>query len=151
MKTESLTGRVLQAALKVHAELGCGLLKTAYESCLAWELRSGGLSVEQQHEMPVVYRGHRVSGACRVDMVVARSVLVNLLTAEEILPLHRAQMRNSLRLFGGGVGILVNFWAENLARGIVQESLSPLSDPRLGFRLRPRWPLVSPFRLAEVR
>ena len=112
------TGRVIGAALKVHAELGPGLLETTYEACLAHELRKRGHSVQLQVCMPVTYGGVRLSTGYRIDMLVDDCVIVELKTVRRLRRIHEAQLLSYLRLSGHKVGLLINFHVPLLKAGI---------------------------------
>ncbi len=95
-----ITGQIIDAAMCVHTALGPGLLESAYESCLAFELSDRGLSVQRQVELPVIYRGHRVSAGFRIDLVVEDLVVVEVKAIEQLLPVHEAQLLTYLKLSG---------------------------------------------------
>lgn len=92
----AVTGEILQAAFKVHSTLGPGLLESAYEVCLAHELRKRGLRVETQLAVPVVYDGIQVDLGYRIDLLVEDSVVVELKAIETVLPVHKAQLLSYL-------------------------------------------------------
>ncbi|MBV8683007.1 MAG: GxxExxY protein [Caulobacteraceae bacterium] len=104
-----LTGEIVDAGLKVHRALGPGLLESAYEHCLAFELSSRGLDVERQVAMPIVYRGVRMDAVYRLDLVVRKEVIVEVKAVEAISPLHEAQLLTYLRLSDLPIGYLLNF------------------------------------------
>jgi len=115
---DTLTERIIGAAIEVHRVLGPGLLESAYEECLAWELRHAGLSVERQVPLPVIYKDVRLDAGYRLDLVVEKQVIIELKTVERLLPVHEAQMLTYLRLSGLKVGLLLNFYAAVLKHGI---------------------------------
>ncbi|MBY0261920.1 MAG: GxxExxY protein [Phycisphaerales bacterium] len=106
---EALTERIIGAAVKVHKALGPGLLESVYEVCLAYELSRGGLGVERQLDVPVVYEGVRLDTGFRADLVVERKVVVELKAVDKIVPIQEAQLLTHLRLTGVKVGLLMNF------------------------------------------
>src|SRR5690242_15807998 len=118
MAINDVTGAVLDAALKVHSELGPGLLESAYAACLAYELKKGGLEVTTQFELPVVYNEIRIELGFRVDLLVERAVVVELKTVSKLLPVHEAQLLSYLRLGNFRAGLLINFHAARLKDGI---------------------------------
>lgn len=118
-----LTDTILGAALEVHRALGPGLLESAYEACLVWELESKGLRVERQVAVPVVYKGVRLELGYRVDLLVENAVIVELKAVKALEPIHTAQILTYLRLSGVRVGLLLNFNAELLKHGIKRVSL----------------------------
>ena len=113
-----ITGQVVDAALRVHSALGPGVLESAYEACLAYELNDRGLSVRTQVPVPILYRGARLQAAYRLDMLVEESVVVELKTVSRLLPVHEAQLLSYLRLSGHRVGLLINFHELHLRDGI---------------------------------
>jgi GxxExxY protein len=105
----SLTERIIGAAIRVHRELGPGLLEPTCEACLAFELSEAGLDVERQKVLPVTYRGHVLDCGYRIDLLVERSVIVEVKSVERFEPVHTAQVISYLRLSGCKVGLLMNF------------------------------------------
>lgn len=113
-----LSGQVVLSAIAVHAALGPGLLEGAYEACLARELRLRGVRVETQVALPVMYRGERVDVGYRLDLLVSRSIVVEVKAIAKLLPIHHAQLLSYLRLSGLRLGLLVNFHVPQLRDGI---------------------------------
>ena len=118
MQVDLVTEAIIGAAIAVHRELGPGLLESAYEACLAFELGQRGLSVERQRPLPVVYRGQRLDCGYRLDLFVEGLVIVGLKTVEQITPLHEAQLMSYLKLSGCTVGLLINFNVRQLTQGL---------------------------------
>lgn len=114
-----VTEQIIGAAIDVHRSLGPGLLESAYEACLAFELVSRGLRVEQQKALPVVYRDVKLDCGYRLDLVVEGSVVIELKAVEQILPVHKAQLLSYLKLAGMKAGLLINFHVKMLKDGIV--------------------------------
>lgn len=112
--TESMIG----AAMKVHSALGPGLLESAYEACLSYELRKQGLDVKNQVDLPVIYEGVRIDLGYRIDLLVNDSVVVELKCVEKIASVHEAQIISYLRLSKKNVGLLINFHVRHLRDGI---------------------------------
>ena len=112
------TAQVVDAAMKVHSTLGPGLLESAYEACLAYELRKRGLRVETQRLLPVMYDGVEVELAYRLDVLVDDEVIVELKTVAKLLPIHEAQLLSYLKLSRHRVGLLINFREVHLKDGI---------------------------------
>lgn len=104
-----LTNKIINAAVAVHSELGPGLLESAYEACLAFELMNRGLAVRRQVAIPVIYRGTHLECGYRADIVVENSVIVEAKSIEALAPIHEAQLLTYLRLSGIRVGLLINF------------------------------------------
>src|SRR4051812_29060177 len=112
------TGQIIDAALRVHTELGPGLLESAYKACLSEELRFRGLNVATEVELPVTYRGVTLPLGYRVDLIVDDVVIVELKTVSKLAPVHKAQLLSYLRLSDKRVGLLINFHEEHLRNGI---------------------------------
>jgi GxxExxY protein len=104
--------------MKVHAVLGPGLLESAYQACLAHELRIRGFNVATQVGLPVVYEGERLELGYRIDLLVENLVVVEIKCVEAIHPVHQAQLLSYMRLSGKHVGLLINFYVAQLKDGI---------------------------------
>lgn len=115
-----VTERIIGAAIEVHRSLGPGLLESAYEACLATELRERGLFVEEQVIVPVVYKGRPIEVAYRIDLLVEKSVVVELKSVDEVTPIHEAQLITYLKLASKKVGLLINFNVELLKNGVTR-------------------------------
>lgn len=113
-----VTGAVITAAMKVHSHLGPGLLESAYEACLAHELRKQGMEAAQQVGLPVIYDGERIDLGYRIDLVVEGLVIVEIKSVEALNPVHQAQLLSYIRLSGRNVGLLINFHVAHLRDGI---------------------------------
>lgn len=113
-----ITEKIIGAAIAVHRELGPGLLESAYEACLAFELAQQGLKVEAQRPLPVVYRGVRLDCGYRLDLLVEDAVVVELKAVEALAPIHEAQLLSYLKLSGCTVGLLINFNVVMLKDGL---------------------------------
>jgi|SRR3989339_638967 len=107
-KHKEVTEQRLNAAFEVHNILGCGFLEKVYENSLVHELKERGVKVETQKEIRVVYKKAEV-GIYIADLVVENKVIVELKTAEEISPIHQAQLLNYLKSSGYEVGLILNF------------------------------------------
>ena len=118
MDVEKVAAEVVDAALKVHRELGPGLLESVYKACLAHELGKRGLAVETQKHIPVVYDGERLDVGLRLDMLVGGSVIVEVKVVEKSVPLFEAQLLTYLKLTGVRLGLLVNFNVPLIKQGI---------------------------------
>jgi GxxExxY protein len=117
---QEVTGPIIESAMKVHTALGPGLLESAYEACLAYELRKRGVSVETQVPLPVLYEDVRLDVGYRIDLIVAGVVIVELKSVEAIAPIHKAQLISYLKLSGRKVGLLLNFNVVHLRDGITR-------------------------------
>ncbi len=113
-----VTEEVIGAAIDVHRELGPGLLESAYEACLIYELHARSLSVERQKPLPVVYRGIKLDCGYRIDLLVDGCVVVELKSVEKVQKIHKMQLLSYLRLSGLSIGLLINFNSETLVKGI---------------------------------
>ena len=113
-----ITDGIIGGAIDVHRALGSGLLESAYEACLAFELTDLGHRIERQKQMPISYRGVQVDAGYRLDLVVDDLVVVELKAVERIEPIHRAQLLSYLKLSGLSVGLLINFNVKVLKNGV---------------------------------
>lgn len=118
LATNQITGAVIAAAIRVHSALGPGLLESAYQACLAHEIRNRGFEVATEVPLPVIYDGHKLEVGYRIDLVVERRVVVEVKSVEAIHPIHQAQLLSYMRLSGRGVGLLINFNVVQLRDGI---------------------------------
>lgn len=118
MELNDITGQIIDASMKVHTALGPGLLESAYEACLAHELRKRGLKVGVQIELPIEYDGIRLDVGYRIDMMVEGTVIVELKAVSEVLPIHEAQLLSYLKLSHKKIGLLINFHVLRLKDGI---------------------------------
>jgi len=117
-RLDSITRRIIGAAIEVHRRLGPGLLESAYETCLAFELREMGLEIEAQKPLPSVYRDMKLDCGYRLDLVVEDSVVVEIKAVDQLAPIHDAQLLSYLRLSGKRVGLLINFHVRILKNGL---------------------------------
>ena len=117
MQTDDLTGRIIGCAIEVHRHLGPGLLESIYESALAVELEFAEIHFARQVAVPIVYRGKTI-GEHRVDLIVEKSVVVELKSVERNDPVFEAQVLTYLRLTKLKVGLLINFNSHLLHQGI---------------------------------
>ena len=109
MTEKEIGDTIIASALKVHTALGPGLLESAYETCLLYELQKQRLPVRQQVLIPVRYEDFTIDNGYRVDLLVGDRVVVELKALEAILPVHRAQLLSYLRLGRFKLGYLLNF------------------------------------------
>src|SRR5512139_1578145 len=113
-----LSSLVIGCAIEVHRVLGPGLLESAYQQCLAWELRRQGLSVKEQVSVPIRYKELDVPNAYRLDMLIEDELIVELKAVDRIEPVHIAQILTYLKVNGFRLGLLLNFNAEVMKKGI---------------------------------
>ena len=109
---------ILDAAFRVHSAIGPGLLESAYEACLAYELRSEGLNVLTQVPLPLIYREIKLEVGYRLDLLVEDLVVVELKSVDALIPIHQAQLLSHLKLSGKRLGLLINFNVLHLKDGI---------------------------------
>ena len=117
---DQISAAIIGAAIEVHKALGPGLLESAYEACLAYELADRGWQVEGQQTLPLVYRGLKLDAGYRLDLLVAKRVIVEIKSVDQLLPIHQAQLMSYLKLSGCKLGLLINFNVPLLKRGIVR-------------------------------
>jgi GxxExxY protein len=115
-----ISGTIVDAAITVHTALGPGLLESAYEACLVYELRKRGLTVEAQVPLPVVYESVHLEIGYRIDLLVENAIIVELKACESIAPIHRAQLISYLKLSKKPLGLLLNFHVPLMRDGIVR-------------------------------
>lgn len=118
MEINDVTGHIIAAAMKVHTLLGPGLLESAYEACLAYELRQRGLKVDVQLALPIEYEGVLLEAGYRIDLLVEDAVIVELKAVSALLPIHEAQLLSYLKLSKKKIGLLINFHVLRLKDGI---------------------------------
>ena len=112
------TEGVIGLAIEVHKTLGPGLLESAYEECLCYELRSHHIPFRRQVPLPVKYKSIDLDCGYKIDIVVDEAVVVELKTVERLLPIHDAQLLTYMKLSGIGIGLLLNFNTPVLRDGI---------------------------------
>ena len=113
-----ITDKIIGAAIEVHRALGPGLLESAYEACLVFELTQRGLKVERQKPLPVVYKEVMLDCGYRIDLLVEDAVIVEIKAVDTLTPVHEAQLLSYLKLSGCKVGLLINFNVKILKTGI---------------------------------
>jgi GxxExxY protein len=117
-RLNAITEQIIGAAMEVHRAIGPGLLESAYEACLVFELRQRGLHVEEQKPLPITYKHVRLDCGYRLDLVVADSVIVEIKAVEKLNPVHDAQLLSYLKLASCRVGLLLNFHCTMFKNGI---------------------------------
>ena len=120
MTENEVAKRIVDAAYRVHTTLGPGLLESAYEAVLAFELESRGLRVARQQAVPIVYQGMRIEMGFRADLIVADLVIVEIKSVEAVAPVHKKQLLTHLRLAGKRLGLLINFNVALVKDGITR-------------------------------
>lgn len=115
---KEITEKIIGAAIEVHRVLGPGLLESAYEECLNYELANSGLRVQRQKILPLVYKEARLDAGYRIDLLVENKIILELKAVESINDIHRAQLITYLKLSGCSVGLLLNFNVSKLTNGL---------------------------------
>ena len=133
VELDNITGAIVDASLKIHRDLGPGLLESVYEVVLAQSLEAQGLNVKRHVAVDFEYRGMTFHEGFRVDLLVAHRVVVELKSVEHLAPVHYKQLLTYLRLLRLPVGLLINFGAPTLKEGLhrVVNNLTPTDSPRL--------------------
>jgi len=113
-----ITEGIIGAAIEVHRNLGPGLLESAYQAALAYELNQRGYKVEQQKPLPMLYKEIKLDAGYRLDFLINDKVVLEIKSSDKIMPIHDAQILSYLRLSGCKVGLLINFNVKLLKNGI---------------------------------
>ena len=114
----TLTEKIIGAAIEVHRTIGPGLLESAYEECLAHELRLQALNFQRQAPLPVAYKGIALNCGYRLDFLIEKTVVLELKAIDTFHPIHEAQLLTYLKLGGWHIGLLINFNVPLLKNGI---------------------------------
>ena len=122
-RVDFLSNRVISAAIKVHRELGPGLIESVYETCLAYELEKAGFMPERQVRLPIVYDGATLDAELRLDLWLERSLILEVKAVEIVLPVHHGQLMTYLKLTKNRLGLLINFNVPLLKNGIKRIAL----------------------------
>ena len=120
VRLNQISGEIVDAAIKVHSTLGPGLLESAYEACIVYELRKRGLEVQVQVPFPVTYETVKLEVGYRLDLLVEGCVIVELKACESIAPIHRVQLLSYMKLCKKPLGLLLNFHVPLMKDGIVR-------------------------------
>ena len=118
LSLNQITETIIGCAIKVHSALGPGLLESAYQQCLFYELKKSGLKVEKEKALPVIYEEIELECGYRLDLLVENRVVVELKAVEALIDIHLAQMLTYLKLSECEVGLLINFNVTQLIKGI---------------------------------
>ena len=118
MDENQISYRIIGAALDIHKSVGPGLLESAYENALVFELQEAGFEVKSQLALPFNYKGKHLDVGYRIDLMVENKVIVEIKSVENLLPVHHAQLLTYLRLSGRKLGLLINFNSSKLNEGI---------------------------------
>ncbi len=123
MELNEITQRIIGAAIEVHRHLGPGLLESAYQRCLRYELELLGLPIEYERDLPVEYKGLKLDCAYRLDFLVCGQVVVEVKSVESLDKIHEAQLLTYLRIGGWKIGLIINFNVPVLKDGIKRRVL----------------------------
>lgn len=118
MELNEITEKIIGSAIEVHKELGPGLLESAYEECLAYELREFGFKVERQKAVPVVYKNIKLDCGYRIDILVEDRVVIELKSVDSLNPIHEAQILTYMKFANKNIGLLINFNVTLLKNGL---------------------------------
>ena len=118
MEINQITHEILDSAFKIHSALGPGLLESAYQACLVYELKKKGLKVEVEKALPLIYEEVKLDCGYRIDVIVENKVIVELKSVEAFTDVHIAQILTYLKLSKKKVGLLLNFNVKSLKSGI---------------------------------
>jgi len=118
MEINQLTEKIIGCAIEVHKKLGPGLLESASEECLSYELKSVGLVIERQVPVPVVYKDIKLECGYRIDILVEKAVIIELKAVEALAPVHEAQILTYMKFANKTMGLLINFNVTLLKNGI---------------------------------
>jgi GxxExxY protein len=120
METNQITEKIIGCAIEVHKNLGPGLLESAYEECLYYELNNHGLHVKRQLALPLVYKDVKLDAGYRIDLMVENKVIVEIKSVEAIAEIHKAQLMTYMKLANIKIGLLMNFNVSLLKDGIIR-------------------------------
>jgi GxxExxY protein len=118
MELNQISGKIIECAIKVHRALGPGMLESAYEACLFYELNKAGLKVQKQLTLPIIYDNVKIDAGYRIDLLVEDEVIVELKAVEKVHPIFNAQLLSYLRLSNKKLGLLINFNVKLLREGV---------------------------------
>ena len=117
-RLDQITRKIIGAAIEVHKAVGPGLLESAYQACLAFELRQNALQVAEQVPLPLLYKEVKLDCGYRIDLLVEDSIIVEIKAVEQLSAIHDAQVLSYLRLAHKRVGLLINFHSRLLKSGL---------------------------------
>ncbi len=118
MEINDITGKIVDAAFKLHVSLGPGLLESVYEKCLEMDLREAGLEVATQVGVPLKYKNLAFDTGYRLDLLVENTIIVEIKSVEKLAPVHYSQLITYLKLYNKPVGLLVNFNSKYFKDGL---------------------------------
>jgi len=126
MEDNDITNLIIGSAIEVHKTLGPGLLESAYQECLLYELKNKNLQVKKEVALPVVYKEVKLDHGYRIDLLVEDRIVIELKTVECFTDVHFAQILTYLKLGGYDLGLLINFHTSLLKNGIKRFTNKPL-------------------------
>jgi GxxExxY protein len=126
---ELIAKEIVDSSIKVHKAFGPGLLESAYQRCIIYELRKRGLKTESEINLPLEYDGIRIEAGYRIDLRVEDCIIVENKTVDLVLPIHEAQLLTYLKLSGCPIGLLLN-WKVNLMRDGIRRLVWNLNEPQ---------------------
>lgn len=127
MELEEIATNIVDAANKVHRTLGPGLLESAYQECLAYELRQRGLQVECEVSIPVIYENSQIEVGYRADMIVENSIIIENKTVDQLVPIHKAQLLTYMKLGDFHLGFLLS-WNSVLMKDGIKRMVNHLPE-----------------------
>ena len=119
-RLNKITETIIGCAINVHKELGPGLLESAYEACLLYDLSQTKMKIERQKPLPIIYKNVKLDCGYRLDLLIEDDVIVEIKSVEKLLPIHKAQLLSYLKISGMQIGLLINFNVELLKDGIIR-------------------------------
>ena len=133
LSINEITEKVIGCAITVHTELGPGLLESAYQECLFYELQSEGLYVEKEKPLPLIYKDIEMECGYRVDLLIEKKVIVELKSVEALTDVHVAQVLTYLKLSNNKIGLLINFNSFRIKDGL-RRLINKYYQPQLSQR-----------------
>ncbi|MEA3448214.1 MAG: GxxExxY protein [Bacteroidota bacterium] len=118
MIENELSTKIIGCAIEVHKQLGPGLLESAYQECLAYELKQNGLQVSKEIPMPIIYKEVKLNHGYRMDLLVNNTVVIEIKSVEAITDVHEAQLLTYLKLGNYKLGLILNFHVNVMRKGI---------------------------------
>jgi GxxExxY protein len=115
---DSLSYKIIGLAIEVHKQLGPGLLESAYQECLYYEIKNAGLLVEKEKSLPIIYKEIKINHGYRIDLIIENKLVIELKTVEAFTDVHFAQIITYLKLGGYPLGLLINFHSKILKNNI---------------------------------
>jgi GxxExxY protein len=123
MDIEQIATQIVDSAIKVHSRLGPGLLESAYQKCLAYELTKRGLKVQTEIIQPLIYDTMTIDAGYRIDMLVEDCIIIENKTVDQILGIHQAQLLTYMKLRGCSLGFILNWKVKLMKNGIDRKVL----------------------------